>query len=176
MKKRTRTKKPEAKEYSWRGKRYPKEKAKPTGEALEALRVKMGGVIKPRDVVDTARPKSSPLHWAFQWDDTKAAEAYRIEQARDLTAALHVTVLSNGAEHEAPAYVNLTVTTEGAEPGSTDSDRGYHGIVQTMESPSLRAILLEQAKADLAAFRKRYAMLTELAEVFAAAERLDKAA
>jgi len=38
--------------------------------------------IVPEDVVKRARPKRSPMHKLFEWDDSIAGEKYREEQAR----------------------------------------------------------------------------------------------
>ena len=40
------------------------------------------GEVRPSALVDAARPKSSPAHNAFEWDDSKAGEEYRLIQAR----------------------------------------------------------------------------------------------
>ena len=40
------------------------------------------GYVKPSVLVDEARPVDSPAHDAFEWDDSKAAEEYRLSQAR----------------------------------------------------------------------------------------------
>lgn len=45
-----------------------------------------------RDVVEIARPKNSPIHDYFEWDDTIAAERYRIRQAQQLVAALYIEI------------------------------------------------------------------------------------
>lgn len=41
------------------------------------------GYVKPSVLVDAARPVDSPAHDAFEWDDSKAAEEYRLSQARN---------------------------------------------------------------------------------------------
>lgn len=53
------------------------------GEELEAIRAKYGKLC-PEDVVKSSRPKSAPLHDLFEWNDTKAAEGYRLSQARTI--------------------------------------------------------------------------------------------
>jgi len=51
---------------------------------LKCMAVKRSGILTPSAVVDEARPEDSPLHAAFEWDDSIAAEKYRLEQARRL--------------------------------------------------------------------------------------------
>ena len=45
------------------------------------------GVLTDEVVVEDARPRSSPLHDHFTWDDTKAGVILRLQQARELIAA-----------------------------------------------------------------------------------------
>jgi hypothetical protein len=40
------------------------------------------GRITAHAVLDAARPESSPIHDCFDWDDSEAAEKWRLEQAR----------------------------------------------------------------------------------------------
>lgn len=58
------------------------------------------GVIKPQVIVKEARPKKAPLHPVFEWDDSVAAEEYRLVQARNLVRAVHVVVESPDGEDE----------------------------------------------------------------------------
>lgn len=44
-----------------------------------------GGLIHPHDLIEWARDnEDSELHGHFEWNDTKAAHAWRLEQARGL--------------------------------------------------------------------------------------------
>jgi hypothetical protein len=55
-----------------------------TVAALEEVRLSHDGKLRPPDVVNAARPEESPLHSHFEWDDSEAAEEYRLYQARYL--------------------------------------------------------------------------------------------
>ena len=46
------------------------------GETVETLA--SDGTVTPPRVVEAARPESSPIHDAFEWDDVVAGEAWRI--------------------------------------------------------------------------------------------------
>lgn len=50
-------------------------------EHLELIR-QIKGALRPEDVLDDARNPNSPLHPCFTWDDSVAAEAYRMQQAK----------------------------------------------------------------------------------------------
>jgi len=58
-------------------------------ERLAAIREELQGLIEdgllnPETVVDRARNPNSSLHDHFTWDDTEAAAAFRIQEARAL--------------------------------------------------------------------------------------------
>lgn len=52
------------------------------------------GKLTPTEVIESARAKTSPLHSLFEWDNGRAADSYRIQQARELirTVRLEVTI------------------------------------------------------------------------------------
>ena len=77
------------------------------GEELERIRAKTGQLI-PDDVVKAARPKKSPIHTAFEWDDTVASEKYRVHQARNLIRAVRVVIEDESGESVShPQFVNI---------------------------------------------------------------------
>lgn len=94
------------KKYEWNRRLAPIE-ADVVGEELERIRSKTGQLV-PADVVSAARPKKSPIHAAFEWDDTLAGEKYRIHQARNIIRA--VRVVSEGDDGESvshPQFVHI---------------------------------------------------------------------
>lgn len=50
------------------------------------------GEVRPSALVEAARPKSSPAHNAFEWDDSKAGEEYRLIQARTWIRRIEIIV------------------------------------------------------------------------------------
>jgi len=95
-------------DYKWRRKLAPID-AQVVGEELESIRQKGGGRLIPKAVVDDARPATSPLHPAFEWDDSVAGEEYRIHQARQIIRAVHVVVEDNGesTNETRPVFVHI---------------------------------------------------------------------
>lgn len=65
------------------------------------------GALTPPLVVDAARPEDAVLHPVFEWDNEKAAEAYRMKQARELIRAVEVVVDSDGKEQGTPVWVHV---------------------------------------------------------------------
>ena len=124
------------------------------------------GMLRPGDVVEAARPKNSPLHSRFEWDDSEAANKYRIWQARQLIA---VTVEYIGTDKDGKtSRIFVSLTPDRKEDG------GYRSIESVMSSKSSREQLLADALEDMERFQKKYSDLRELAEVFDAMRRIRK--
>jgi len=148
---------PAATVYSWRpGVRVPVPAAA-AGAELDRLR--RAGPVTPAAVVDAARDPDSPLHPAFCWDDTAAAEAYRRDQARTLLHSIRVTVA--GGAGGPPQVVYLSVSTR-------EEGRAYLPAAEVMSDVEYRRQAVAEAWAALEGWRRRHAHLTELAGVFEA--------
>lgn len=90
------------------GARISHEDARIAGEFLVAQFGKVGAPA--RAVVDAARPEDSPIHDQFEWDDSEAAEQYRIAQARRLVRSIEVVTFVKGAEIErVPAFERVVI-------------------------------------------------------------------
>lgn len=135
----------------------------PIRRELERIRRANGGVLIPEQIVAAAKAKSSPLHSQFEWDDGEAAHQFRIYQARALIR-VYVTVFDADGPKESRAYVSLTSDRSGGG--------GYRAMVDVLHDKDMRAMLLEDARADMVAFKKKYIALTELAQVFAAMDKV----
>lgn len=130
---------------------------------LDGIAERNGGLLKPEDVVEFARTnKQSELHGRFEWDDTKAAHAHRLEQARGIIRVFVEVIPHTQTSYR--AYVSL-------EP-DRHSGEGYRRTVQVMSNEEHRQQLLLQAIKRLNGMRREYAILTELAEVFQALDRV----
>lgn len=127
---------------------------------LRALQRKGGGILHPADVVEAARPPESPLHGEFEWDDSVAAEKWRIEQAREM---IRVTVVYEPRnEREIKAFVVLE--RDRVEGG------GYRYVPALLRTTTGRDDLLSVALSELRTFQQKYRHLSELAGVFAEIE------
>jgi len=132
-------------------------------KALEEIRKANGGILRPKDVVDAARDPNHILHPYFEWDDTKAAELYRLEQARSLIRRVEIEVkIEDRKPVKVRAYVSL----------QDDRQKGdsYRATVEVLSQEELREKLLEEARREMEAFIKKYRTLDELAGVIQAME------
>ncbi len=119
------------------------------------------GFLKPRIVVDWAREHpESEIFKKLEWDDTKAADKYRLDQAR-----LLITVYIRTDEGDR-ATISLVQ--------DRNPEGGYRRIGPVMSNAEMRAMAVRQALREFKRWQQRYQHLAELAEVFAAADSLVK--
>ena len=133
------------------------------GEELEKIAAGNGGMLKPEAVVEAAKSKKNALHVHFEWDNERAANAFRIQQARHLIRSISVEDVET--EEEAPAFISVT----------DKGGRAYRSLQNIQESPRLQKLVLESAKRDLQNFRIRYRRFAELFEpgISSAIERIE---
>lgn len=77
--------------YQYRATYRGARKVAPEVLAAELEQIRLDGELTARRVVDAAKPEVAPLHPAFEWDDDKAADEFRLIQARTLIRAIVVT-------------------------------------------------------------------------------------
>jgi hypothetical protein len=132
---------------------------------LERIRKRHGGVLRPVDVVETARDPENILHPRFEWDDEKAGEQYRLLQARQLIR-VSVVVLDNGDDEPVKAYWSYQ------EERYNRAGGGYTAMVDILRDEERYALMLEEAKNELSIFRQKYKQLKELASVIGEIDKL----
>lgn len=140
-------------QYSWSGPQRAVS-AEVVGTEIERLQKKYQEVT-PEQLVESARSERSKLHRLFEWDDTKAAEAYRKHQAQVIICALRVTVIE---EEREPIITRAFVTTE-------ERSTGYVHIRDAMSDEEKRESVIAQAKRDAQWYMDKYESLIELADV-----------
>lgn len=149
--------------YRWKpGSTAPLE-AQAAGDEMERIRVRNNGRLTSELVVEAARDEDAPLHPAFEWNDKRAAEAHRLEQARYLIRSIEV-VVDRGDPEPVPirAFVNV----------QRDEDRSFTSTFHALSDVDLRAQVIASAWRELEAWRRRHAELVEFARIFT---EIDKA-
>ena len=114
----------------------------------------IGDNLKPSDIVEAAKDEGSELHKCFEWDDTVAAGKWRIQQARTLLLNL---VIVDSERKEEPQQIRVMYTSKNG---------GYKQTKLIVQQLDEYEALLERARAELRAFKSKYAMLQELHEIF----------
>ena len=135
---------------------------------LKRIAAAHGGILQAETVVSVARDPASPLHSQFTWDDGEAAIEWRLHQARVLIS--RVVVKYDAATGPVEHQVFVSVSTDRKAEGG-----GYRILADALSDDELRAQLLADARRDMAAFRQKYARLTELADVLDAMAKTENA-
>lgn len=150
----------EIKSVGWRSGFRAKVAADKAFSEVDKIRKKNDGRVTAGSVVDQARPRRNPLHKQFEWDDSKAAEEFRKEEARTMLRSIEVVY--EEAQAVGPVRA-LEVVTEviGDEP-----QKFYRSTSEILEDPNARDELLGNAIRDALSFKRRYALLSELAGIF----------
>jgi hypothetical protein len=153
--------------YRWREGARQRGSAQEVGSRLETIRLLNGGSLTPPAVVEDATAPESPLHPHFEWDDAKAADEFRLAQARELVASVMVVYADEvqGAPTE-PVRAFASIG------GETGKPRAYTSTLEAMRAPAMRAEILAQARAELEGWRRRYRHYTELAKAVEAIEQV----
>ena len=132
---------------------------------IEALERRHRGFVTAQTIVAFAENPKTALHSAFDWDDTIAARNWRLVQARNLLR-VYVIHYENTPE---PVHGFISLSPDRACPGG-----GYTAMGHILSDEGKRTQMLEDAFAELRAFRRKYAILKELAAVFEAIDSLPK--
>jgi hypothetical protein len=78
------------------------------GKRIEDLTKMYQGEITADVLVDDARPVKSPLHKYFDWDNSTAAEKWRLQQARVLMGSIVEVTYIKGDKKESRSFYNVT--------------------------------------------------------------------
>ena len=149
--------------YSWRaGKSVP---AQVAGEVMEMIE-KRDGVLTKEAFLEESRPENSPTHKLFEWDDTVAAEKFRLEQSRIAIQDIVVTVIRKEEPKKVHAFVNVTK--------GKHNKAEYSNIEVAMSDEIKRQAVLANAFGELRAFEQKYEAYDELAGVFAEAHKAER--
>lgn len=112
------------------------------------------GSASPQDILEKARDESTELHKCFTWDDSIAAEKYRLWEARSIVTKL--------------VYQEKEVPKDRPEVRvyqKTDDESGYKPVEIILQKQDEYTQLLARAYAELRAFKQKYKMLKELQEI-----------
>lgn len=132
-------------------------------EELAQLATLHGDTLAPASVVGAASDPKSAMHAYFEWDDSAAAQEYRIDQARHLIRSIEVIVVTKpGPDPErawARQYHHVRVSAPDEEP-----ERRYVpiGIVSSREN--MMEQVLANAQRELFGWRERVRTYQSLEE------------
>jgi hypothetical protein len=121
-------------------------------------------LLTPEQLVQSARIKTSPFHDDFTWDDTEAADKWRLYQARQMLRVCVEVVPVN--QKDVPTRVFVSLTTDRKQDG------GYRIMTAVLSNKERRDQLLQDALAELRVFEMKYSQIEELAELFLTVKKI----
>jgi hypothetical protein len=121
------------------------------------------GILDATHVLELAKPKNSPIHKYFCWDDTEAAKRYRLYQARNLINCLVVEI----QDVEVRKYT-MPVVVDGYD------HKQYVEINVAKKSNSIWDQVLERAIKEAKSWQARYSNLKELKPIFGLIAKTEK--
>jgi len=122
----------------------------------------LGDNVAPADLLALARDEKTELHKCFDWDDSSAAEKYRLFQARLVMTQMVVPVREE--EARPGGVIHCRVMQRGSE--------SYHPLRVFIQQPDEYDALLKRAKGELRSFENRYNTIEEFDELFVIIDKL----
>ena len=144
-----------------KGSRLTPEQAQRYGDFIRAQEL-----TRPEELVDAARPADSPLHDAFEWDDSAAAEAYRKAQAAYVLRSIEVII----TEAAQPVRAFHPVIVRG------DDKRQYLSVDVIRGDADFLAQVVQAAAKELRAWQRKYQQYTTLSTALATVDAAIEAA
>lgn len=124
--------------------------------------VSIGESATPAQILSKARDDTTELHKCFEWDDTIAAEKYRIEQARQVVRHLVI----RETIHDGKPPIRFMFRTKDVN--------GYQPTQIIYRDPDKYQSLLENVIRDLVAIRNKHSNLSELEQVFESIDQISR--
>ena len=129
----------------------------------------LGDNPKAKEVLEMARDPNKLTHKLIEWDDAKAAEKYRLDQAGRIISDLHIVEVGlNDKEQPQKISVPLRMFYH------LEGEEGYRPITKIIQDEDLHKKLLMTAYSELKSFTVKYSNLTELSPVFEAIREIGK--
>ena len=80
------------------------------------------GGITPDLVIKAAEDPNNVLHHLFEWDNSKAGNAYRVDQARQIITSVKINIVTESRTISAVSYVR--------DPRLSNDQQGYISVAK----------------------------------------------
>lgn len=155
------------KSYKWKDGFAYQTSADVVGGVVEQIEERDGEVTK-ESFLEESRPEDAPTHQMFEWDDSIAAEAYRLEQSRHIINCLQIVVEdSNKEKTSVPAVLNI----------ASDRKAVYQNIVTVLSNEESRDLVLNRLQREVDQLIERNRHIDGFLDILRTAlEKLEKTA
>lgn len=121
----------------------------------EILRVERKKGLTPKNLVEEAKDESNPLHEFFEWEDSVAANEYRLYQARVLINEVKVII----DQKEYFAFENVAIK---VSEKSEETERVYKPVAEIIQNEELRKQILKSALHSLTYWQEKFSKYEEV--------------
>lgn len=111
----------------------------------------------PQQILEKARDGNTELHKCFTWDDTEAAEKWRISEARSVVRNLKIVEVKPDKEPE-PTTIRVFY--------KTDNSGGYKPTKLILNKPDEYKTLVERCRSELLAVKQKFQNISEYEEIW----------
>lgn len=111
----------------------------------------------PQQILEKARDSNTELHKCFTWDDTEAAEKWRITEARSVVRNLKIVEVKPDKEPE-PTTIRVFY--------KTDNESGYKPTKLILKKPDEYKALVERCRSELLAVKQKFQNISEFDEIW----------
>ena len=120
---------------------------------IEELRAEAGGLLLPEAVLERARSVNSALHRYFEWDDTEAASAHRLQQARRvIRTVVRIIERPNVPVTQVRAFLSL--------PSDRATTGGYRAVEEILSDDALLAEAIRDLQRTILRIRAKYGAIS----------------
>ena len=111
----------------------------------------------PQQILEKARDSNTELHKCFTWDDTEAAEKWRISEARAVVRNLKIIEQKSDKQPE-PTTIRVFY--------KTDNESGYKPTKLILKKPDEYKVLVERCRSELLAIKQKFNSISEYEEIW----------
>ena len=116
----------------------------------------IGDSATPSQILEKAKDETTELHKCFIWDDTEAANRWRLETARRIVQNIVITRVERPEDKPQIRYFY-----------KAENGEGYKPIKTIIKRPDAYQALVARAWNELSAFKSKYSALSEFEEICA---------
>ena len=143
--------------FSWKSGAQIPVAAEVAASTIRSLQASLGqDSVTAKELLDASRDENAPLHSCFEWDDSIAAEKYRLWQARHIISSLEIEIVKdNQPAFKTRLFLNVSIV-------APKKQGEFVGVDVVLSNKDYRDRVLDNALLELRAFQRKYAAYEEL--------------
>lgn len=140
---------------TWGTRKFKADASKCASEILEICNQMESAT--PQQILEKAKDSQTELHKCFTWDDSVAAEKYRIFEARQIVCSMKIVEQKPDKEAE---ETQIRVFYK------IDNGTGYKPTKLILQKPDEYKKLVERCRSELLAVKQKFQSISEYEEIW----------